>query len=71
VLAYRIPNLFRRLVGARLNDGVVHARVFTTWMRETAERKDVLGLCEPLFWTLALVAAVITGAGIVFSARAW
>lgn len=65
VLAYRIPNLFRRLVG----EGSMTASfipVFTTWMREKP-KKDVWDFANRLFWTLALVAAVITVLGIVFS----
>jgi putative peptidoglycan lipid II flippase len=65
VLAYRIPNLFRRLVG----EGSMTASfipVFTTWMREKP-KKDVWEFANKLFWTLALVAAGITVLGIVFS----
>ena len=65
VLAYRIPNLFRRLVG----EGSMTASfipVFTTWMREKS-KEDVWDFANKLFWTLALVAAVITVLGIVFS----
>jgi len=65
VLAYRIPNLFRRLVG----EGSMTASVipvFTTWMREKPQ-KDVWDFANRLFWTLALVAAGITVLGIVFS----
>jgi len=65
VLAYRIPNLFRRLVG----EGSMTASfipVFTTWMREKP-KEDVWDFANRLFWTLALVAAVITVLGIVFS----
>ena len=65
VLAYRIPNLFRRLVG----EGSMTASVipvFTTWMREKP-KKEVWDFANRLFWTLALVAAGITVLGIVFS----
>jgi len=65
ILAYRIPNLFRRLVG----EGSMTASfipVFTTWMREKST-KDVWDFANRLFWTLALVAAAITVLGIVFS----
>ena len=65
VLAYRIPNLFRRLVG----EGSMTASfipVFTTWMREKP-KKDVWDFANRLFWTLALVSAAITVLGIVFS----
>ncbi len=40
--------------------------VFTTWMREKSQ-KEVWDFANQLFWTLALVAAVITVLGIVFS----
>src|SRR5258707_2796694 len=65
VLAYRIPNLFRRLVG----EGSMTASVipvFTTWMREKP-KKEVWDFANRLFWTLALVLAVITVLGMVFS----
>ena len=65
VLAYRIPNLFRRLVA----EGSMTASfipVFTGYMRERTE-KEVWEFANRLFWTLALVAAVITILGMVFS----
>ena len=65
VLAYRIPNLFRRLVA----EGSMTASfipVFTGYMREKSE-KEVWDFANRLFWTLALVAAVITILGMVFS----
>jgi len=65
VLAYRIPNLFRRLVA----EGSMTASfipVFSSYMREKS-RKDVWEFANRLFWTLALVAAVITILGMVFS----
>ena len=65
VLAYRIPNLFRRLVG----EGSMTASfipVFTTYMRDKS-REEVWDFANRLFWTLALVVAVITVLGIVFS----
>ena len=65
VLAYRLPNLFRRLVG----DGVVTASfipVFTSYMRKSSN--DELWLfANRLFWTLALVLAVVTVLGVIFS----
>ena len=57
VLAYRIPNLFRRLVG----EGSMTASfipVFTSWMREKPE-EDVWDFANRLFWTLSLVAAAL------------
>jgi putative peptidoglycan lipid II flippase len=65
VLAYRIPNLFRRLVA----EGSMTASfipVFTTYMREKSQ-EEVWAFANRLFWTLALVVAVITVLGMVFS----
>ena len=65
VLAYRIPNLFRRLVA----EGSMTASfipVFTSYMREKS-KEEVWAFANRLFWTLALVAAVITVLGMVFS----
>ncbi len=64
VLAYRLPNLFRRMVA----DGVVTASfipVFTTYMRENS--KELWGFANRLFWTLALVLAIVTVLGVIFS----
>ncbi|MFI5093214.1 MAG: murein biosynthesis integral membrane protein MurJ [Candidatus Acidiferrales bacterium] len=65
VLAYRIPNLFRRLVA----EGSMTASfipVFTTYMSEKS-KEEVWEFANKLFWTLALVVAVITVLGMVFS----
>src|SRR2546423_14362152 len=65
VLAYRIPNLFRRLVA----EGSMTASfipVFTGYMREKT-KEEVWDFANRLFWNLALVAAVITILGMVFS----
>jgi putative peptidoglycan lipid II flippase len=65
VLAYRIPNLFRRLVA----EGSMTASfipVFTSYMREKP-KEDVWDFANKLFWTLALCVAVITVLGMVFS----
>ena len=64
-LAFRIPNLFRRLVA----EGSMTASfipVFTTYMREKSE-EDVWDFANKLFWTLALLVAIITILGMVFS----
>ncbi|HMD38655.1 MAG TPA: murein biosynthesis integral membrane protein MurJ [Candidatus Acidoferrum sp.] len=64
-LAYRIPNLFRRLVA----EGSMTASfipVFTTYMREKT-KEEVWEFANKLFWTLALFVAVITILGMVFS----
>jgi len=65
VLAYRMPNLFRRLVG----EGTVAASfvpVFTTYMRERT-KEELWEFANKLFWTLALVLAVFTILGVIFS----
>ena len=65
VLAYRIPNLFRRLVA----EGSMTASfipVFTTYMKDKS-KEDVWDFANKLFWTLSLVVAVITVLGMVFS----
>lgn len=65
ILAYRIPNLFRRLVA----EGSMTASfipVFTTYMREKS-REEVWEFANKLFWTLALLVAIITVLGMVFS----
>lgn len=65
VLAYRIPNLFRRLVG----EGAMTASfipVFTSYMADKP-REEVWVFANRLFWTLAFVLAVITVLGVVFS----
>src|SRR5437870_11938793 len=65
VLAYRIPNLFRRLVA----EGSMTASfipVFSGYMQEKSG-KELWEFANRLFWTLALVAAVITVLGMVFS----
>ncbi|MGC1619303.1 MAG: murein biosynthesis integral membrane protein MurJ [Candidatus Acidiferrum sp.] len=65
VLAYRIPNLFRRLVA----EGSMTASfipVFTTYMSEKS-KEEVWEFANKLFWTLALVVAVITVLGMIFS----
>ena len=65
VLAYRIPNLFRRLVA----EGSMTASfipVFTGYMREKS-KEEVWDFANKLFWTLALVVAIITILGMVFS----
>jgi len=65
ILAYRIPNLFRRLVA----EGSMTASfipVFTTYMREKSTA-EVWDFANRLFWTLAFVVAIITVLGMVFS----
>lgn len=65
VLAYRIPNLLRRLIG----EGTVAASfipVFTTYMRETPS-EQLWAFANRLFWTLALILAIVTVLGVIFS----
>jgi len=65
ILAYRIPNLFRRLVG----EGSMTASfipVFTRYMKERP-KDEVWQFANRLFWTLAFVVAIITILGMVFS----
>ena len=65
VLAYRLPNLARRLIG----EGTVAAAfipVFTGFMRGTSQQQ-LWAFANRIFWTLALVLAVITVLGVIFS----
>jgi putative peptidoglycan lipid II flippase len=65
VLAYRIPNLFRRMVA----EGSMTASfipVFTGYMREKSQA-ELWDFANKLFWTLALLVAAITVLGMVFS----
>lgn len=65
ILAFRIPNLLRRLVG----EGSMTASfipVFTGYMA-AKEKEELWDFANKLFWTLALVLVLITVVGIVFS----
>jgi len=65
VLAYRIPNLLRRLVA----EGSMTASfipVFTSYMADKS-REELWDFANRLFWTLAILLAVITVLGMVFS----
>ncbi|HXX15141.1 MAG TPA: murein biosynthesis integral membrane protein MurJ [Candidatus Eremiobacteraceae bacterium] len=65
VLAYRLPNLFRRLVA----EGTVTASfipIITGYMR-AANSEELWKFANRLFWTLAVVLAVVTVLGVVFS----
>jgi putative peptidoglycan lipid II flippase len=65
ILAYRIPNLLRRLVG----EGSMTASfipVFTGYLAHRT-KEEVWRLANRLFWTLALVLACVTALGVVFS----
>ena len=65
VVAYSLPNLFRRLVseGSMTSSFIP---VFTSYMRERP-KEDVWDFANRLFWTLALVLAVVTVLGMVLS----
>jgi len=65
VLAYSIPNLLRRLVG----EGSMTASfipVFTGYMAGK-RREELWEFANRLFWTLAILLAVLTVLGMVFS----
>jgi putative peptidoglycan lipid II flippase len=65
VLAYRIPNLFRRLVG----DATFSATfipVFTTYMRERSS-DELWDFANRFFWTVALILAAVVMVGVIFS----
>jgi putative peptidoglycan lipid II flippase len=67
VLAYRIPNLIRRLVG----EGAVTASfipIFANYLNNKP-REEVWEFAHRLFWTLAVMLAAITMLGSVFSAQ--
>jgi putative peptidoglycan lipid II flippase len=64
-LAFRIPNLLRRLVA----EGAMSAAfvpVFTTYLVEKSE-KEVWQFANRLFWTLAVMVTAIVALGMVFS----
>jgi putative peptidoglycan lipid II flippase len=65
VLAYRIPNVLRRLVG----EGSMTASsipVFTDYMRNRS-REDTWKFANRLFWTFSFVLAALTVLGVIFS----
>ena len=65
VLAFRIPNLLRRLVG----EGSMTASfipVFTSYLAEKP-KEEVWDFANKVFWTLAVILAAITVLGILFS----
>ena len=67
ILAFRIPNLLRRLVG----EGALSAAfvpVFTGYLGKKPKR-EVWEFAEKAFWTLFLVLAPIVVLGVVFSKR--
>ncbi len=65
ILAYRIPNLLRRLVG----EGAMTASfipVFAGYLTDRS-REEVWEFAHRLFWTLAVFLATLTVLGMVFS----
>jgi putative peptidoglycan lipid II flippase len=65
VLAYRIPNVLRRLVG----EGSMTASfipVFTDYMRNRS-REETWAFANCLFWTFCVVLSAITVLGVIFS----
>lgn len=65
ILAFRIPNLLRRLVA----EGSMTASfipVFTSYLTEKS-KEEVWEFANHVFWTLAIVLALISVAGIIFS----
>ncbi|HEV2616883.1 MAG TPA: murein biosynthesis integral membrane protein MurJ [Candidatus Acidoferrales bacterium] len=65
ILAFRIPNLFRRLVG----EGSLSASfipVFARYLKSSDER-TIWRFANRIFWTVALVAGIISILGVVFS----
>ncbi len=64
-LAFRIPNLLRRLVA----EGSLSASfipVFTSYQHEKS-REEIWDFANRLFWTLAVILAVITALGMLFA----
>ena len=65
VLAYRIPNVLRRLVG----EGSMTASfipVFTDYMRNRT-REETWAFANRLFWTFSVILAALTVLGVIFS----
>jgi putative peptidoglycan lipid II flippase len=65
LLAYRLPNLMRRMIGeGSLNAGFIP--VFTDYMAHRS-REEMWRLANRVFWTAALVLAVVAILGMTFS----
>ena len=65
VLAYRIPNVLRRLVG----EGSMTASfipVFTDYMRNRT-REETWAFANRLFWTISVILSALTVLGVIFS----
>ncbi len=65
VLAYRIPNLLRRLV-AEGSMTAAFIPVFAGYLTEK-ERKEWIDFANRMFWTLSLLLSVVAILGVVFS----
>ena len=65
IIAFRIPNLFRRLVG----EGAFTAAFIPTLSdyMKPENRKDLWGFAATIFWTMACVLMVMTALGVIFS----
>ncbi len=65
VLAYRIPNLLRRLVA----EGAMTAAFIPVFTGHLADkpREEVWALANRLFWTMAVLLAAIAVLGVIFS----
>ncbi len=67
ILAFRIPNLLRRLVG----EGSLSASfipVFAGYLK-TQDEKAIWQFANRVFWTLALLAGILAILGMIFSAQ--
>jgi putative peptidoglycan lipid II flippase len=65
VLAFRIPNLVRRMT-AEGSLGASLIPVFTTYLRNRSSR-DTWAFARRVFWDLAVILAVIAALGVIFS----
>ena len=65
IIAYTIPNLFRRLTG----EGALAPAFVPTFaeLRQRGDRRALWAFGNAVFWDLALIAAVAVGLGIVFA----
>ncbi len=65
VLAYRIPNLLRRLV-AEGSMTAAFVPVFARYLKDK-EREEVWDFANRMFWTLSVILAVVAVTGVIFS----
>ena len=65
VLAFRIPNLIRRMTGEG-SLGASFIPVFTSYLRGKP-RQEAWALAQRLFWDLAVILAILACLGVVFS----